>query len=90
MTMGTSLEVGLWTHYFGVKPIDTFLELYAWFFTPAIGGFDPAGRLQLIAFLADLVPMQLIWLIEANRRGNVGTVANMMLVAKKFEIAMQI
>jgi hypothetical protein len=78
MTMGNGIETGLWTRYFGQKALDKFIELYVAFFTPAIGGFDPVGRLQMIAFLADIVPVQVIWLIEANRRGNAATVASLM------------
>jgi hypothetical protein len=78
MTMGNGVETGLWTHFFGLKGLDYFIELYVAFFTPAIGGFDPLGKLQLIAFLADIVPVQVIWLVEANRRGNAATVASLM------------
>lgn len=64
--------------YTGWKPLDNFLALYAAVFTGGIGGYDPAGRMQMIAFLADLVPIQVIFFIEGNRRGNLYTVAHLL------------
>jgi len=78
ITMGDGVEAGLWTRYFRLKGLDSFIELYVAFFTPALSGLDPVGRLQLIAFLADIVPVVVIWKIEANRRGNVANIANLM------------
>ncbi len=78
MTMGDGVEAGLWTRYFGLIGLDSFIELYVAFFTPALSGLDPVGRLQLIAFLADIVPVVVIWKIEANRRGNFANIANLM------------
>jgi hypothetical protein len=66
--------------YSGSKSLDAFLVLYAAVFTPAIGGFDIAGRMQLIAFLSDLVAVQVILLVEGVRRGNFRTVAHLLYV----------
>lgn len=63
------------TKFFGLKGLDDFLALYVGVFTPAIADFDPVGRLQAVGFLADIVPMYIIWTIEGARRGNHGTAA---------------
>lgn len=78
MNLGHGMETGLWTRYFGLAGLDKIIGLYVAFFTPGIGGFDKVGRLQMIAFLADIVPVQIVWMIEANRRGNRLTVASLM------------
>lgn len=64
--------------YFGIASVDRFVALYVSFFTPFIGRMDPVGRIQGIAFLADLVPLQAIWMIEGSRRGNSRTVAHLL------------
>jgi hypothetical protein len=70
--------VPLCLKYTGHKAVDDFLALYAGIFTPSIGGQDPASRMQMIAFLADIVPVQVILLIEGVRRGNFTTVAHLL------------
>jgi hypothetical protein len=46
--------------FFGIKSLDDFISIYVGFFTPSIGGFGTAGRMQTIAFLGDLEPIQAI------------------------------
>ncbi|CZR66056.1 uncharacterized protein PAC_15957 [Phialocephala subalpina] len=78
LSLGPELVVPLHTKFFGTKGLDNFVAEYVSIFTPAIGNFDVVGRLQGIAFLADLVPIQTIWLIEGIRRGNFGTAAHLL------------
>jgi hypothetical protein len=72
--LGNGVVTPMCAKYFGISGLDGFISMYTAFMTPCIGGFDPVGRLQLIGFLADLVPLQVIWMVESNRRGNFGTV----------------
>jgi hypothetical protein len=73
--LGNGVVTSMSPRYFGIPGLDGFISMYAAFMTPALGGFDPVGRLQLMGFLADLVPLQVIWMVESARQGNVGTVA---------------
>jgi hypothetical protein len=73
--LGNGVVTAFSPRFIGLSGLDSFLSMYAAFFTPCIGNFDLVGRLQAIAFLADLVPLQVIWMVEGIRRGNVGTVA---------------
>ncbi len=73
--LGNGVVTAMCPKYFGISGLDGFISMYTAFFTPSLGGFDPVGRLQAIGFLADLVPVQVIWMVEGIRRGNVGTVA---------------
>lgn len=70
--------IPVWGKYFGLKTLDKIMSIYVAFFTPAIGNLDPAGRQQGIAFLADLIPFQAIWMIEGMRRGNFITAAHLL------------
>jgi hypothetical protein len=78
LALGDGQVAPLWTRYFGVKGVDNFFAAYVGFFTPAIGGYDVAGRMQGLAFLADLIPIQAIWMVEGNRRGNFFTAAHLL------------
>jgi hypothetical protein len=66
------------SEFFGLKWIDRWLGVYVSVFTPSISGLDPVGRVQGIAFLADLIPIQAIWMIEGIRRGNFTTAAHLL------------
>jgi hypothetical protein len=73
--LGNGVITAFSPRFTGLSGLDGFLSMYAAFFTPCLGNFEPIGRLQAIAFLADLVPLQVIWMVEGIRKGNVGTVA---------------
>jgi hypothetical protein len=60
--------------FFNWKGADDIISLYAAFFTPSVGGYDEVGRLQAIAFLADLVPLQVVWMVEGVRLSNSNTI----------------
>lgn len=64
--------------FFGLEGLDNFISKYVAFFTPVIGNFDSIGKLQALAFLGDLIPIQVIWMIEGIRRGNAGTAASLL------------
>lgn len=66
------------TTFFGIAGLDKFLGFFVAFFTPGLGGLDPAGRMQMMAFLADFIPLQAILMIEGIRRGNRFTVAHLL------------
>lgn len=78
LSLGPRLIVPVFRKFFGIGGIDNFIAKYVSIFTPAIGNFDSIGRLQGIAFLADLIPIQAIWMIEGIRRGNFGTSAHLL------------
>ena len=74
-----SVESGLAvTKYYGVPWLDQLLTTFVSVFTPSIGGFDAAHRAQMITFLADLAPLQVIFIIESLRRGNFMTAAHLL------------
>jgi len=52
------------------------IGMFTGFFTSCIGGYDRVGRLQAIAFLADLVPMQVIWMVEGSRSSSSRTITS--------------
>jgi hypothetical protein len=70
--------VSLCTRFFGIKYIDSFLATFVSLWTPSIGSFDVTGRMQAISFLGDLIPIQVIWMIEGIRRGNFVTAAHLL------------
>jgi hypothetical protein len=76
--LGSGEVVSLCTKFFGIKSLDNLIAVYVAAFTPCIGGSDTASRMQMIAFLGDLVPMQAIWMIESVRRGNFTTAAHLL------------
>jgi len=78
LTLSPEVVVPLCRKFFGLEGLDNFLSKYVGFFTPSIGNYDPIGRLQAIAFLGDLIPIQVIWMIEGIRRGNFGTAAHLL------------
>lgn len=82
--LGAGIIAPLVSKFFGIASLDNFISKYVAFFTPAIGGFDPVGRMQAIAFLGDLIPIQTIWMIESIRRGNFVTVAHLLYVLVSF------
>lgn len=63
---------------FGIQSLDKLISVYVAAFTPCIGGFDSPSRMQMIAFLGDLIPMQAVWMIEGVRRGNFTTAAHLL------------
>ncbi len=78
ITLAKGTVVPLVTRFFGLKGLDNFIARYVAFFTSSLGGFDAASRMQMIGFLADLLPLQVIWMVESVRRGNFTTVANLL------------
>ena len=76
--LGKGVITSLCSRFSGINGLDKFLQKYVAFFTPAIGGFDPIGEMQTIAFLGDLVPIQTIWMIKNIRRGNFLTAAHLL------------
>ncbi len=78
ISLGNGEVVSLCTKFYGINGFDNFISIFVGLFTVLIGGFDPVGKMQAIAFLGDLVPIQTIWMIEAIRRGNVGTAAQLL------------
>ncbi|KAL3424914.1 FAD binding domain-containing protein [Phlyctema vagabunda] len=61
--------------YYGNLGIDAVLKRYVLVFTPSIANIDQTQRYQMMAFMADLIPMQAIWAIESARLGNFMTLA---------------
>lgn len=78
LNLGNGIVVPMASSYFGVSAVDKILSKFVGLFTPAISGLDPVGRMQGIAFLADMIPVQTIWLIESIRRGNMTTTSCLM------------
>lgn len=76
--IGSGEIVSLCTKFFDIKALDNLLSLYVAAFTPFLGGFDAASRMQMIALLGDLVPLQAIMMIESVRRGNFTTAAHLL------------
>lgn len=78
LTLENGETVSLATKFFGIAPLDKFLAKFVSIFTPALGNLDIVGRMQMIAFLADFIPLQGIWMIEGIRRGNFITAAHLL------------
>ena len=78
LALGDGQVAPLLTNYFGNEGIDKFFAAYVAFFTPVIGGLDVTGRMQALAFLGDLIPVQAIWMVEGIRRGNSFTAAHIL------------
>ena len=78
VVMGNGKLASVVTKYYGVGWLDKMLSVCVAAFTPSIGGFDAAHRLQMIGFLADLLPLQAIWTIESIRRGNFLTASHLL------------
>jgi hypothetical protein len=78
LVLGEGNVIPVVTRYFGIESVDTVVAILVAFFTPSIGGLDPAGRMQAIAFLGDLVPILAIWGVEGIRRGNFLTAAHLL------------
>ena len=70
LDLGDGQVVPLVTSFFRVRFVDNILSTLVAVFTPALLPFDQISRLQVAAFGADLVPLQIIWLVESVRRGN--------------------
>lgn len=78
LNLGNGVVTTWATKFFGIAAVDKILSKYVALFTPAIGGFDVAGRMHAIAFLGDLIPLQTIWMIESIRRGNFLTASHLL------------
>jgi hypothetical protein len=78
VNLGNGVVASWAKKFFGIAAVDNILAKYVALFTPAIGGFDVAGRMQAIAFLGDLIPIQTIWMIESIRRGNFATASHLL------------
>lgn len=78
LALGNGLVVPIRQTFYGIKGVDEFLGPLVTAFTPSISDhIDASGRMQMIAFLADLAPIQAIWSIESIRRGNFLTAASL-------------
>lgn len=78
LTLENGETFSLASRFVGIASIDRFLKPFVAFFAPVLGNMDPAGRMQTIALLADLVPLQGIWMVEGIRRGNFLTSAHLL------------
>ncbi len=76
LDLGSGIVVPFHSRYFGMKGLDQVIGTFTAFFTSCIGGYELVGRLQAIALLADLVPMQVIWMAEGSRASNSGSVTS--------------
>ncbi|KAH7063241.1 FAD binding domain-containing protein [Macrophomina phaseolina] len=56
--------------YTGIAGIDPTLQLLVWAFSKGVTGPNPNFRLQCLYFMVMLLPMALIWTVEAYRNGN--------------------
>lgn len=70
LNLGNGVITSLVPKFFGIAAVDKIMSKFVALFTPAIGGLDVGARMQAIAFLGDLIPIQTIWMIESIRRGN--------------------
>ncbi|KAL2068087.1 hypothetical protein VTL71DRAFT_16185 [Oculimacula yallundae] len=88
LNLGNGVVIPMVSNFIGISAIDKVLAKFVAGFTPAITGLDPIGKLQGIAFLADMVPVQTIWLIESIRRGNLTTTSYLMhtLLSAAFQV----
>lgn len=78
ITLGNGDTAPLVRSFFNISGLDKFLSILVTFFTPILASLDPVTKLQGLAFVADLIPLQAIWYIEGIRRGNVYTVAHLL------------
>ena len=78
VTLGNGEVVPLVRKFFGIAGLDKVLSILVTFFTPTLGSYDAVGKLQTLAFLGDLVPLQALWYIESVRRGNYMTAAHLL------------
>ncbi|KAL5319811.1 hypothetical protein ACEPPN_012869 [Leptodophora sp. 'Broadleaf-Isolate-01'] len=78
LNLGNGIVVPMVSKFFGLSVLDKVLSKFVALFTPAITGLDPIGRMQGIAFVAYMIPVQTIWLIESIRRGNLTTTSCLM------------
>jgi hypothetical protein len=58
--------------------VDKLIKALVAFFIPSILGLNPLSRYQAIGFLADLLPLQAIMIVESIRRGNAFTAASIL------------
>ncbi|CZR68336.1 related to hydroxylase [Phialocephala subalpina] len=70
-------SVAIRSNFYGIGWLDKLVKRFVTVFTPSIGSLDQAQRLQMIGFMADLTPVQIIWSIEGLRRGNMMTLATL-------------
>ena len=70
LEMGNGQTVPLVRSFLKVKALDNIISTLVAAFTSFLQPFDQNSRLQVIAFISDLVPLQIVWLVESVRRGN--------------------
>ena len=70
LEMGNGQTVPLVRSFFKVKALDNIISTLVAAFTSFLQPFDQISRLQVIAFISDLIPLQIVWLVESVRRGN--------------------
>jgi len=70
LDLGNGQTVPLLRSFFKVGFVDKVISTLVGVFTPTLQSIDQVSKLQVIAFGADLIPLQMIWLVESVRRGN--------------------
>ncbi|CZS93669.1 uncharacterized protein RAG0_03844 [Rhynchosporium agropyri] len=88
LNLGNGVVIPTVSRFVRFSAIDNVLAKFVALFTPAITGLDPVGKMQGIAFLADMISVQTIWLIESIRRGNLTTTSYLMhtLLSVAFQV----
>ncbi|KAF4540041.1 FAD binding domain containing protein [Lasiodiplodia theobromae] len=56
--------------YTGIPAIDSTLSILVWAFSKGVAGDDPNQKVQCLYFMIMLLPIALIWTVEAYRNGN--------------------
>ncbi|EOD44034.1 putative fad binding domain protein [Neofusicoccum parvum UCRNP2] len=56
--------------YTGISTVDLTLSMLVSAFSGGVAGSDPNQRLQCVYFMVMLIPMALVWTVEAYRNGN--------------------
>lgn len=74
---GSFLGEELKSNYTGFPSIDNLLSVLVWAFSEEVAGADPNRRIQCLYFLANLIPVIYIWLVEGYRNGNINSLVSM-------------
>lgn len=65
------------SNYTGFPSIDKLLSVLVWAFSEHVAGADPNRRIQCLYFLANLIPIIYIWVVEGYRNGNINSLVSM-------------
>lgn len=66
--------------YTGIPAIDSTLSVLVWAFSKGVAGDDPNQKVQCLYFMIMLLPIALIWTVEAYRNGNHRSLVSMYVV----------